>query len=745
MTTIAYPVVSVAGEPALASSIAQWTLRPGVEPAIEEFDFAPGSRTALEKLAGGTIPTVLAINGTSYSAVYVVREDFAANENLYRVLVADRRYLWHTRHVHWRYNLRRRVGVQRRTSWDVAEPIVDPLVPEFAWRKWTLAPTGDPWTPVEAIRHVMQVVDPGARLVIDPQFGALQVPIEDFELDDPGNTAVSRLLHYLPGGQVTVDPDGAVRFFFQSDGSERATRAALAPEIVGGGHAILLGATLDRPSKVRVLFSYETELRFDFVDDAAADADAAAVIDPGIGVVTPRRLDNVVQLPDHTLTLVGGGALAQGTWLSFAEAWDAWIAGDPPTGSIGTAIRDSVRFAFIPEIGLWSALDLWGRFDRRGMESGSFRNWSARVSAIQQHYRTSFRIPRDWMDRIHVLMDSLISTIDRVSGQRGNAVAFGGHAIRPSQKGFFLEYGRSGSRGLQYAFNVPGYPGTTTTPITAANKPAPCVVSIADQDQGILRLDYRLSPFGIEDLVWPSMLENVPTRDPNGHYSEPTAWNATADGNGGTLPRLAASHAVAVLLSAVPATTRLYEILVEPKDVLDLLPGNVRDRVGDTSRGPVVDLRIAPGIERARVRWVDEPGARDAVEAIYYPEKLEALRADPARRHATLSELIRPYVMNDAPQAALGDRAASLPALARAAAAAVWARWATRPIGAVTGPYDGAQVLRGATSALAHQVRPDGTSVTQATFAPALEPLSMWGLLDASTRRIVMRTMGGNL
>lgn len=747
--TFAYPTITLAGEPVLATTTAQWSLRPGVEPVVEEFDLRPASRAVLSRYLGRPEPVTLSYLGTSYENLFVLREDPAANEHIYRVLVADRRYLWRFRHVHERINLRRRVGVKRRGAWDdrglvgVDRSALEQSAAAFTYRRWTVEPdTLMPYSPRQLLRRIMRLVDRDAKVTLDPNVTDLQTPIEDLELDDPGNVAIQRMLSYLPGATVTVDPDGGVRFYFVPDDRDEALHGALSPEIVGGGHTIRLRDTLDRPSKIRVKFSWQVEMRFDFLDDAAGDEDALKNETPK-GSVTPRRLENVLEVPDHRLALPDGREVAQGTWLTFAEAWQAWIAQDPPTGSLGTALRDSVREAFIPDMGLWSALDLWGRFDRNGIESGRLRNWAARIAAVQQHYRTSFRLPKDWLDRVLHIHPYLVGTWDRVTGSRAAAVAYGGYAVRPAQKGFYLE-GASGARDLFYAFNVPGYPGTNA-PITSASKPSPAVVSVVDADQGILRLDYRVSRYGIEDMIWPSLLEGVPNRNPDDFGRSTVAWNATFDETGDDVPRLAASHAVAVLFTVTPATTILYEVVVEPRDVLGLLPASVRDRIGDTAHGPELDLRIGPGIESARVAWSDDPDLRRVVEGLFYPENIAELRDRPDQKDAVVSNRLRSLVTNDAEQAAIGERAASLRNIALAAAASAWARWAERPIGTISGAYDGGLRLAGATADLAHTTSTEGVSTTRATFLPAVEPLSMFGLMDGSTRRILMRTLDGNL
>lgn len=720
---------TLGGVPVLASSVELWPIRAGVAPVVEEFDVAPQYLEGLLKTIKEDRPVEYVVNDGgrvhTFRDLYVIREDPSARPQIKRVLVADRRWKWPFQHILRRYNIRRRTGTVRRGEWN--RRLQPGPVFTFQFAQFSLQAFNRPWTATAVLKDILETL--GERgFQIDKDIDALdKLPIEDEELDDTGDQALARALKFIPGTQVVIEPDGKLRVFSALSGKEVGvvgdgeigTKSLAGPEIVDGGHIEMVTENRMRPRAVEVLFSYEVEFRADFIEGQPAQE--------GDPLNPPRRLDNVLDIPDFSLKLRDGRTAATGTWIEIGEVLQAW-RGVPGRGSIVRITDEIIRVAFMPHLGhIWQQLELLGQFDVIGPDA----EWSGRVASLRRNYRQTFRLSSFWMDRFLGIKDYLVATIDVTSGQRAPAMAYSDHALKPSAKallrslvGGALQAGRA----VPYAWNVNGYPSRNGK-IAFGDIPAPARVQILDSDQGIIRLNYLVDPFGLEDMVFPSRIENPGQRNwRRNQRTQPFSFNALSAN--GKVAQLAPDHRVAILFTVVPSSPnsikQLYPIRVEAKEVAGLLPDGAR-RGLNQAFGPVKQVRVGASIETARVAWNDN--ATGVIQKIF------GVGGELANPRDELGDL----VVNDVPQGFIGDRAASLPAIAKAVAASVYAEEHARVYGSRSTRMTSGLRLEGSMTEVNHQVRPDGSAVSVISMAPDVPNLDFFAFLDPTTRQVILR------
>jgi hypothetical protein len=721
-------VATLNGFPLLGLNPVKWVSRIGVAPVVEGFDITPG---VAEKLPAGTECTLIIKDGETehkFEKLIVVKRAPGASPQIARIMVADQRWKWPFKHILRRYNMRRRTGIGRRINWSTLElDYSQRLIQQaFAFAPYSLQFGKHLWTPEKIVGDILDSIDPSMDWVFAEIAKPDKVPVENLVLDDSGNNALNRALGFIPGATIVVDPNGQVRVFdrqaYPINGEEEIVGFGVigedgkaGPEIVGGGGIELISDTIERPKAVDVLFTIEAELRFDFLGD---DDDQTVVQGPR------RIVENVIQIPDFELTLhpddqaaLGTPTVAQGTWLTIAQAVRAWGQGEGALAKVMSSPAEAdrlIRQAFIPRMGLWASMGLAGQLDLQG----SALDWGGRLSALQAHYRQSFRIQREYRDTILSLAPYLVATIDPISGQRAPALAFADHAIRNSQKAVWLS---SKNGAPTYATNISGYPGVNKT-ISSSSKPAPAVVQILDQDQGILRVAYQPDPYGMADMIFPSKLENVPTANKRKSNSGGIAFNAmTAQGK---VPILSASQNVAVILTAVPAapnrTDQLYRIRVEAPSW-----------AGD-ARGPVKEIRVGAGLETARIAWHESK--RSTINRIFgvpYGDYLRDPRAE-----------LQSLCINDKPQTEIGKEgghAASLQVIAKAIAQSIYIETRPRVQGSMSCRMDSTLPVQGSISEISHTLRSNGAAVSMIGLPDSLKPIDILAFMPESTRQILMK------
>jgi hypothetical protein len=409
---------------------------------------------------------------------------------------------------------------------------------------------------------------------------------------------------------------------------------------------------------------------------------------------------------------------AEGTWITFPEAMNAW---GNLTAGFGQLNYDILCKAFVPFMDLWSALQVLG-------SQNDVADWGPRIAAVQKHWRQTFRINQRWNDRILSLRPYRVGTIDTTTGSRSPAVAYCNYASLGTQR-LWLNNIRNGTD-AQYARNYVCYADGDT--LGSSNTPSPAVVSVVDEDQGIIRADFQVDVIRLTDMVLPGNIEDatIPTAqiDRAGRDFRPLTFDSVIRGTqADNIPRLKREHAIAFILTAVPGApnnnTQLHRVPVTPGDVADIV-----GTVGPCN-GPEWNIRIGANIETARIKWQDSQST--------VIERAFGIGTDvPAAQAADDSAILDTLCVNLTES---GDNGASLKAIAKAAAARIYSRLADHYVGHASGIINGLLKPAGWIAEIVHEIATTGEPTTRLSLPEALPQLSLFGYMDANTRAIVNR------
>ncbi len=717
------------GIPLLSDPEVSWDLKSGVSPSESVFGVSPEHAHTLLRGSGGSLrPVTLEMddgNGRSVKieSLYVLAEEPRENPNVAKILVVDRRWFWSHAHVSRAFNTRRVVGSKRRRG-PGGVPEIDPLTPEVAYHPATLK-NGKPWKAKDALESVAQnCLNPEAKLngsranlTIDPAIGSRldNLPLEDVELEDSGDNALARMLTYLPEARVKVRANGDVVIYSALDGADRSFAEDTGPEIIGYGSTSLLMNARLRPQKIHVLFAREHELRFDFTESASFT-----------GGENDRRMSNVLPVPDFSLDLANGNTVDQGTWISLVSAFNAWKA-PPRLGHLKSAQAwfKGLKRVMVPFVDLWTPIGLAGVRDPDA-------DWMGRISAIQEHWRKTYRVSPRWMSRIAQLKPVLLATIDPATGTRAPALVWADYCRLATQRSLWKDLLDDDS--FVYGMNFKSHPKSGNL---KDGRPSPARVSVLDSDQGIIHFDFVPDTLRIYQTALPGMLtledsgnDNIglpkdagPTADIE-DVSKPIAFNAISQNH--KAPTLSDEYKVAVVLTASPATfntsgnSHLFRVTKKPKDVKKFLPA-VSQAGLEQAEGPELEIKVNASIETARVAWTDSDATlieRSFGIGTTNPQPIDHL-----------------VINKDGP----AEGGASLDAIATAIAAQVYGALSDRYQGSRGVPLQSTAEPAGFVDSVRHQVTTQGAMLTSFQWPEKLAQIDMFSFLPDSTRRIVLR------
>lgn len=714
------------GVPLIGSVINRWRFKEGILPVMETLTVSRDQGKGLIPYDGKPLASTLIVDDGETKPLIVKKltiVGFLPGEDPWtqKVVVADRRWLWRYPHVLRRFNIRRRGAFQRRGKWN--EKLQPTPTQEVTYAVWSLDPkTKKPWEPKRALDSVMMDKDalniPPSDIVYDKSLGIefQNLDLENVELDDKGHLAVQRITKAIPGVALFVNENGEVVFFQKNSGFEKAMIDKAGPEIQQGGHIEYITNEEVRPEFVDVYFTVESEVRFDYIESTSRTV-ATSPFDK-------RELNNVLPAPDFKLSMPDGRVITQGTWVEFVDFLDSAVV-KQGKGLLANLTVEKwfklIREAFVPELNLWSAMLLTGIVTPNSDEV----NWMARVSAIQKHYRQTFRIHQRWLERILSMADYLVGTIDPANGQRAPAMAFSDHAVKNAFKGM-IHLARNG-QDMRYATNVPGYAANLDNAV-----PAPATVTITDPDQGVIHVEYQNDPYNLQDKVFPSLLENIPGVSAEDATKGKTSFlHDAVNRKGAKKPSLAEAHKLAVVITCVPASPnnkqQLYKIRVKPSDILNRLPKHMHASLNKVNPGLVEEVRIGAGMETARVRWRDDRSADI--------EKIFGVRSGTPN--------FNDLILNDDPSGAVqsvgGGTAASIREIAFSAAAAIYANYHDRYMGSKVVHGKGGLTPAGNLQEVVYEVGTDGKFISNISLPDNPEGLDLFAFMNESTRRIITK------
>ena len=612
--------------------------------------------------------------------------------NTESLLVADARWLWRTRVVVTRYNVARPTAERRWLDGELTPPEVARTEADLAFERATLKDLARPWTAREVLEDVLAYVagHGGARVGVTP----LQDVVQGLELFDQGDAAVQRALALVPGILPWVDAEGIVRTLSLYDGTEVAafTRAqqGLTPGVLSGSWGVP-DRSLALPPAVQVGFEREHEVRFDYSETSSS----ATRVRQQPGREEPT-LELVVPQPDVTLALSDGKAVAMGTYLRFYDEWLPAVSAlaDYPA-TVGALTQDVILRWFLAGM---SQPHLVYSADVPGAAS---LLWSRRLSAVSQHWRQTFRLLPQWVDKIRSVEARRASIVSTETGARARSEAFCDYVVKPTFRGM-------APKGQQEL-------GRTVTGYAAQIKdcrPAPFLVDVVDPRVGLIRLTPRTDLVGLGEQVVPGSCSSFPSASA---ATNTALWHQVT---------LDAAWNLSVVLTVIPSvpndTRRLWWETVTLADAVKALSGagasadrvtRVRGKPGNSHKalGPV--RYVLSGDTTARFAWRDED-ATAIKESIW-------TGAPPPR-----DLLVNPTDVRD---------------VAVAQAARVVAPLLPRGVGRVVVSLDKDALPTGNLLSVTHEVRGALATTTLQAPAPGADTPSVWSLLPERTRRIVAR------
>ena len=760
---------TLGGVPLLASSPIAWELREGVVPVVREFPIQESHRNAFG-FGRQKVELVIEAAGEQITVkeLYVLDVQPGPQPQIVHVRVADRRYWWPYSHLIRRYNMRRKVGSFRPDSPNAN--LITPILSQVAYWPWSLRdgvnnPPGSKWKAREILSDILgdltaaetEVAGAPANVVNRLPQAADNLPVEDLEIDESADQALNRILDYIPGSSVYVELDGTI-VFFDTTNSREIPLVLPRVKIRDRGEIRLVEKQAVRPRAVNVLFTYESEFRFDFIERSKSGPGASTLPDfTDEDRERSRLLENVLAMPDFSLEVTSNAGanqvteeIHQGTYIELEDALEAWGNADgdssfPPAGGRAVKINDLLKGA-LPFVDLGAGLI--------PPNSPNADLHMARVGALLENYRRTFRIPERWMSRFLSLRAYRVATIDFATGTRAPAVAYCDYCYLRSQPIIVDGIGEAGASAAHYGRNVAGYPteGEIVNEsfgfreIDTKSNIVPARVSIADQDQGILQINYLTEAMKYYSLAIPGQirLDSNPKvdirRQSIAQDGDPLFFNASP--SGGKLPELDEEWKLAVVLTAIPSSPnnrgQLHEIKIEADDpdLQGLLP-QAAQAGRRAAHGPSIDVRVPASLETARVRWNDSHSALIMEDVFGFDEGI----APVAPEGSSIEELI---VNSQIRVGNIHELRNDLRAIALAEAARVYSEYTDRLEGnAEMGILDSPSILDGHMESLEFSLAPNGEFTVAARMPGEAPRLSMFSFLDAGTRGLVMRLAQG--
>ncbi len=677
-----------------ASSIS-WALTPGVAPYATNVVVDAAEAGDVSSMVGA--PFTLSVKGKSgeweVQRVYVVDYSLGPTPHDMTLTLADKRYLWPRVHVLRRYNCRRKTGSTRLLTEGL--PVNLPqVVSDYYYELATLKDGKSTWEANDSLQDILGVVDGEKAAGSFPR----QISIQNCEIDDQGDQAVSRILSFCPGYNLFVDLSGRTQLLDETDfQAAQQLLSRMGDPVVGKGLAnpTLYGGI--RPSRVNVLFTVGQELKFTSVTEG--------------GTYSTRRdltkfMENVIQVTDLSLS-VGGRTVSRGMYITIDEALAAWGSISIPTGKNGTkATFGQLSHSLIQK--LWFEGQLESMLASLG-NAVPDANWSARVAEIRKSYRQTYRISQYWMARIRALDPVRAAIIDPENGTRAPAYVTANYSYLPS------------TRGRLWAANLQGYVINVTDAYSddlATSKQSPASVEIVDGELGIFHLTFRKDYNNTQQEMYPCACESPL---PAANFKKGAKVPLTADGvrtQGAASFALASSHRVAIVLTAYPSAPnsndQLFRVKVEPKEVSGFgVP------IGNCT-GPEWDVRIGPGMTTARFAWTDAQEAQ--IDKAFGVPQFPTPGQKPS------------YANGDALAGLLVDKD-EVKAVAKAVAAALYSGMLDRITGQQAGLADGSIVPTGNAISVMHSLDADGAINSLVRFDRTSGRLNVEAFLPNSVRR----------
>ena len=682
MTT---PTVKFGGEILGGDFLYGWIFSSGVSPVDRIYNVTKDRAEKIKAFLGS--PQLLDTTSpgrpdSAWDFIYALEIKAGSDPFMRRVRLSDRRWLWPKRWVSITMNKRRATGDTFLVGGGRSENQI--LLERLRYAEYSLFPPSNPsevWTAKSAITHVL-VNELGTPVIFKDE-PPTQVEIQDLIIDDQGADAVARIMAYLPGMNLYIDRAGQAVIYDTQSGDELSILEAAPPAQTGGGTVEVVDKRALRPSKVVVLFSAEVEQRFDYAE-------------PASGVTQTRTddtpvLEAVLFSPDLLTTLADGTLATRGSVIKQQDAFTAWGA----FGAFNKAVSFDVLRKHATGYGFGTFMQAWGNDYKKPSNPIN----TARATAAMGSWRSDFQIERIYIGRLESVRAYRASILSAERGIYAPSEVFTDWTRRP---GFYgLAKGLDGNTGHGWA--VRGYPEDD---LLDSARAAPAKVEVKDDGSGLVRIEPRLDAFGFNQSQWFGFPDDgfLPDQDAGRGKLSGLAlyrhWPAIV---------FEAGWKMAVVLTVVPGSPNTLDRFYQ----VEVSPDQIKPDVGQ-SDGPVVYVRVFPGVMTARFGHLDENA--DEITAVVKGEA----------PYDTISDLLlnEDFVNN----------------VALAAATRVYEPLRDRPIGSMSVDWRPEIEPGGSLGVVEHRMS-GGALITRATFSAVQQPLDIWRYMNSSTRRAVLMVL----
>jgi hypothetical protein len=549
--------------------------------------------------------------------------------------------------------------------------------------------------------------------------------VQETTTDAPGYAGLARAIESMPGASIYVALDGVLHVYERTPGAEADVVAALPPPLQGHGSLTLIDRSGLRPADVyRVYVDYELEVRFTYNASGTGLYGTVNANDP--------FLIPVLQVTDQQLKIPAGtyyGAIVratdvivgQGSWISQAEAFKAWVDPGLPTGKAKRWVGGASPLDLPILTDDIVARHWYGEaLDRYTV--GKFLNtydpvWGGRIEELLRCYRTYFRVNPKFWDRVRHAWPVRAAIWDPTTGQRAPAPVYANFNLLPVDR-------PSSALIPDMSINVTdSYPDNTG--LLKDGRPSGFHLKLVDKELGIIAIDRNaLSKYpgaekiGISPVQAPAQIDGAGLTDPTTQQLVLATTGANA-------------WKCAVVFCVAPAAPndlrRMYEIQVTPAAALASV-----GFAGSVPAGYGPDQELRTHLAQARIAWDDSTGSSDQIigTIVGTGDTTVAITTNDPMSSVPNSAFPTPLTPINKTQELLP--------LAKAVAAARLLANLDHYVGELAVPMDGTLVPVGSIVSVTHKVL-ENRSVSKVTCSSHADPISAVDLLPASARALILQ------
>jgi len=614
-----------------------WQLTSGVRPFVTTFSCYKDDWDILEGQIGERLNLKITDSrGESIEirGVYILEQAPSNTPNIISFRVADKRWRWPYELVARSYNMVRKTG-DKTAFGEIAQVQVN--VDQYEYLPYSLdGEQQTKWTAKRAVEDVMdQLEGPGTEaggwkedsFPIEDGGGnpSREFSLENLEIRDPGDVALGRLLAAIPGCDVYINELGQAVIFDASDvngGEERFVKLEEDGFTYRGQRAAEIDRKAIRPKRVFVYYQREIEAQLEYEDDFRGTTSASTP-------TTEPFLENMVKTvdPQTTMTIKDPNTgspksvdVPAGSYVPF-DAWLTAMNNDIGANSAPWTF-DTLRWAWTTGQ-LGPALGIGGK-----VEVDTTANVAARVAALTQHFRQTFRLNPRYMQRVKALLPYRVGLINPVTGERAPAAVWGQMCIKPTDKGKVHLATASNGDYAPVLRNVNMLAPRDSGTQLIKTAPGPHRMVMEDADLGIFRTEWIASPYGLESEAYPgfcgtgnvnafqpkSISRNMALQDQSDTH---LAMNAVVESGASGLV-LSGHMEQVVLCTLVPAgpnnLLQFHREEVKASDVDAVFRRDARVLEGS---GPDLHIFVPPNELTARFAWTDDGPANTSLKKIF--------------------------------------------------------------------------------------------------------------------------------